>query len=272
MVDSPGLPVFREHQPAVIVSRLLPLHAGVYGTLMAMDHPTSGPILCAVSLWLAAIAALRFPALRALPWVACLALNVLLFPEVPNHGYVFCLALLAIAVFRSDLPDERIVLTSGYRYLAAIVFFWSGVQKLWAGTWAQGQFLIYEIGHSARFGQIFAWLANRAEQRAYRTGGPFLGHGILVLASNLVWITEIAIGLGLLVSRDVTQKRVAWAALLLLLGVEFVARESVFGLLVLGLLWPTLDKRFSIHWLWILVPIELLAIWGRLSLVPGGFH
>lgn len=272
MVDSPVLPAFRQHAPAVIVARLLPLHAAVYATLMAMDRRTLGIALCALLLWFAAIGGLRYRTLRPLPFLICFFLALALFPEVPNHGYVFSAALLAAAFFRADISRERIVLISGYRYLVAIVFFWSGVQKLWAGTWTQGQFLIYEIGHSARFGQVFAWLANRAEQRAYRAGGPFLGHGLLLLASNLVWIAEIAIGLGLLASRDIMQKRVAWAALFLILGVEFVARESVFGLLVIGLLWPTLDKRFSIHWLWVLVPIELFAILGRLSLVPGGFH
>jgi hypothetical protein len=272
MVDSPALPGFRHPPPTLVVAQLLPFHAAVYGTLMAIDHRALGPIHCAVSLWLAAIAALRFPTLRALPWLACLFLNALVFPEVPNHGYVLGLALLAIALFRADLPDERLVLATGYRYLVGIVFFWSGVQKLWSGTWSQAQFLIYEIGHSARFGQVFAWFTNRSEQRAYRMGGPFLGHGLLVWASNFVWIAEIAIGIGLLLSREVMKKRFAWAALLLLVAVEFVARESVFGLLVVGLLWPTVDKRFSIRWLWILVPIELLAILGRMSLVPGGFH
>lgn len=271
-MDSTALPAVRQNEPVVTVSRLLPLHAAVYGTLMALDHRTSMTLLCAVSSWIVALAALRFPAIRAWPFLVCIFLTTAIFPEVPNHGYLLCAALLATALFRADLWEEALTLTCGYRYLVAIVFFWSGIQKLWASTWTQGQFLLYEIGHSARFGQVLGWLATRAEQRASRIGGPFSTHGALMFVSNFVWIAEMIVGLGLLSARSVNQKRAAWAAIVLLVGVEFVARESVFGLLVVGLLWPTIDKRFSLHWLWLLVPIELLAIGGRLSLIPGGFH
>jgi hypothetical protein len=272
MVDVPALTAVRQCEPTGIVSRFLPLHAAVYGTLMAMDRRTSVTTLCAVSLWVVAMGALRFPVVRSMPFLVCLLMTGSIFPEVPNHGYVFCAALLATALFRAGLREEEIALASGYRYLVAIVFFWSGMQKFLAGTWTQSQFLIYEIGHSERFGRAVGWLATRAEQRAYRIGGPFSSHGPLMLVSNFVWIAEIVIALGLLSAQSVLQKRAAWAALVLLVGVEFVARESVFGLLVAGLLWPTIDKRFSLRWLWLIVPIELLAIGGRLSLVPGGFH
>jgi hypothetical protein len=272
MVDPRVLPALPRDAPVAVVAWILPLHAAVYGSLAAIVHPSLATFVAAVISWMAGLLTLRFPSARHGSFLVCIATAIVIFPDVPNHGYVLCLALGANSFFGVHAADERRALTQNFRYLAAIVLFWSGVQKVWAGTWTQGQFLSYEIGHSPRFGEFFAWLTTRVEQRAYRTSGPFLTHGTLSFASNLLWIAEIILGLALLSTRDVWQKRAAFATLLLLVGVEIIARESVFGLLMAGLLWPTLETRFSLRWLWLVVPIELLALGGRLSLVSGGFH
>lgn len=261
------------HEPAsALIARTLPLHAAVYGTLWAIAHPGAATKTMAVVLWGAAIFALRFRAARAVSFVSCVLLTGLVFPLVPNHGYVFCLALLIGMSFQTTLTDERTCMVEAFRNLAGIVWFWSGVQKAWAGTWTHGQLLAYEIGHSRRFGHMLGWLTTRSELRALRNDGPFWGNATLTVLGQSMWILEICVGIGLLVAPLRVRKYCVWVAIGLLLGIEVVARESVFGILMLALLVPSLDIQLRARYLWLLVPIELLAIGGRLSIVPGGFH
>jgi hypothetical protein len=260
-------------EPAsALVARMLPLHAAVYGTVVALPHPRVATKCLVVLLWGAAGLATRFRAARMMAVFSCLMLTMHLFPEVPNHGYLFCLALLIAASFDTKSPIERSVMTESFRFLAAIVWFWSGVQKSWSGTWTHGQLLAYEIGHSQRFKYMLGWLTNRAERRALHTDGPFLGNTSLTLLGQSIWILEVAIGIGLLVLPHRFRKHCIGAAIALLIGIEIIARESVFGILMIALLVPSLDIRLRARYLLVLVPIELLTLAGHLSLVPGGFH
>lgn len=223
-------------------------------------------------LWLSGIVAVFRRAARLVSFFLCIYVSVRLFPTIPNHGYLLCIALLMGAMFDTDHPAEQLTLADGFRCLGAIVLFWSGVQKLLAGTWTHGQLLAYEIGHSSRFYQAFGGMISRAERHAFQTDGPFEGTTLLVVLSNATWILEIVTGLGLLAVHGRIRKVAAIVALMLLLVIELVARESVFGVLMVALLLPAADVRFRARWLWLVVPLELLAIAGRLSLVPGGFH
>lgn len=262
-----------ELQPAsVLVARYLPLHAAVFGTIAAVAHPDALKVGLAVALWISGIGAVFHRAARVASFLLCSFASALLFPTIPNHGYVLCVALLIGAIFDTEISTERVNMADGFRYLGAIVLFWSGVQKLLGGTWTNGQLLAHEIGHSPRFWQAFGWMTDRAERHAYRTSGPFLGNTSLMVMSHFVWILEIAVGLGLLTSRAPMRKTAAIVALFLIAGIEVVAREGVFGIIMVALLLPVTNARFRARWLWLVVPIELLAIGGRLALVPGGFH
>ncbi len=256
----------------MLVARYLPLHAAVFGTMAFIKQPgwIAGGFGCL--LWLAGFLAIRHRAARIVSLVGCIGAAASLFPDVPNHGYVLCFALGIGALFHDELPAERALLDQGFRQLGAIVLFWSGVQKLLAGTWTQGQLLAYEIGQGPRFNGVLGWLVPSAEHQAYRGAGPFLGNTTLVLLSNAIWIMEIALGLALLSSHLRIRRGAALLTIFVILGIEVAARESVFGILMLALLLPAIDLQFRARWLWLLVPIELLAIGGRLSLVPGGFH
>jgi hypothetical protein len=269
LLGSPLLP----HQPAaVLAARYLPLHAAVFGTVAAIAYADGFKALFAAALWVSGFAAVFHRAARLASFFLCAFAAALLFPAIPNHGYVLCVALFVGAIYDTEHPGERLAMSDGFRYLGAIVLFWSGVQKLLGGTWTQGQLLAYEIGHSSRFSGLFGWLVTRSERHAFRTNGPFLASGPLVVVSNLVWVLEIAVGLGLLSGHARRRKTAAVVALIVLVGIEVVAREGVFGILMAALLLSAADARLRARWLWFVVPIELLAIGGRLSLVPGGFH
>lgn len=257
---------------AALIVRTLPLHAAVYATLAAIDFPQLPTRVLAVVLWGAAILALRFRVARMASFLACVLLTVHLFPLVPNHGYLFCFALFIGALFETASAIERSAIADGFRYLAAIVWFWSGVQKAWSGTWSHGQLLAYEIGHSPRFAPIFGWLTTRSERHAFRSDGPFIANATLSMVGCSIWILEIGIGIGLLLLPSRHRKHCTWAAMALLVGIEIVARESIFGVLMLALLVPSLDIRLRARYLLCLVPIEFLTLGGRLSLIPGGFH
>ena len=260
-------------EPAsALVTRILPLHAAVCGTALAIPHPGMSTKCLAILLWGVAVLALRFRLARVMAFLLFLLLAVHLFPEVPNHGYLFCLALLIAASFDISSAIERSVMTENFRYLAAIAWFWSGVQKAWSGTWTHGQLLAYEIGHSQRFKYMLGWLTTRAERRALYADGPFLANDALTLLGQLVWVLEISIGIGLLVLPPRFRKHCIWSAIGLLVGIEVVAHESVFGILMIALLVPSLDIRLRARYLLVLVPLELLTLAGHLSLVPGGFH
>lgn len=261
----------RPERASVLVAQYLPLHAAVFGTLVAIDHPHVSTVAGAVFLWVLGVFAIHHRSARTASFLLCVAVSTLVFPLVPNHGYVFCVALLVGAIFDVDTQVERVATEDGFRRLAAIVWFWSGMQKVLSGTWSHGQFLAYEVGHSARFGKIFGALVSSAEQRIFRLDGPFMGNAALSNLSNLVWILEIGVGLALLF-RTRFRHRAAIVGIGLLVAVEVVARESIFGILMVALLVAQLDVRFRARWLWLLVPIEVLAIGGRLSFVPGGFH
>ncbi len=257
---------------AALIVRVLPLHAAVYGTLAAIDYPTLRTKVLAVVLWGAAGLALRFQAARGVSFLACVLLTVHLFPLVPNHGYLLCLALFIGALFQTKSTREISAIVEAFRYLAAIVWFWSGVQKAWSGTWSHGQLLAYEIGHSPRFAPIFGWLTTRSERHAFRSNGPFMANATLTMLGCSIWILEIGIGIGLLLLPSRYRKHCTWAAIALLLGIEIVARESIFGVLMLALLVPSLDTRLRKRYLLCLLPLELLTLGGRLSFIPGGFH
>ena len=238
---------------SVLVARYLPLHAAVFGTLVAIDHPHTSTVAGAAFLWGVGIFAIHHRAARFASFLLCAFVSALVFPLVPNHGYVLCIALLIGAFFDPDEPIERVVMEDGFRRLSVIVWFWSGMQKVLSGTWSHGQFLAYEVGHSPRFGKIFGALVSSAEQRVFRLDGPFVGNAALSILSNLVWIMEIGVGLALL-SDTRFRHRAAIVGIGLLVAVEVVARESIFGILMVALLVAQLELRLRARWLWLLVP------------------
>jgi hypothetical protein len=260
------------HPASILVVRYLPLHAAVFGTIHAIARPGAITAALAAALWVSGFLAVEHRRARVVSFLLCIGAAAALFPVTPNHGYLLCAALGVGALFDERRDDERASLEHGLVGLAAVVLFWSGAQKLLAGTWTGGQLWAYEIGRSPRFAGALGWLLSGEELRAVKGSGPFLASTPILIAGNGVWLLEIASGLGLLSSRARARRAAALAALALLFAIEAVARESVFGIVMAALLLPATGVKLRAVWLWWLVPLELLAIAGRLSLVPGGFH
>lgn len=226
------------------------------------------------------VAALRPAWARAATFGALLLLTVKFagsFPTTSNHFFIeyCCVALLAFC----DLRDagERALALDAARWLLLIVLFWSGAQKVLAGTYFHGTFLAFSIATRPTFTNLFAWLMPADEiARLQATvpirpgAGPFELRTPLALAvANATWMFEIVAPV-LLVWRR-TRVWAVLATVVFLLCVELAARELMFGalfanLLLLFLPWPlnrTLLPAFAAFY------AVLIAV--RLGYLPG-FH
>ena len=143
--------------------------------------------------------------------------------------------MLAIAFSALDDRNEehRLLQLRATRFIVVVVLFWSGLQKLVGGYWIRGQFLTFALGREP-FRGMLGWLvpADELTRLTSYTGaigdGPYLVEApLLTVASNAVWVAEIALGLLLLLPAC---RRFAWpAACLFVLALELVARELMFG-------------------------------------------
>jgi hypothetical protein len=204
---------------------------------------------------LAACAAVAFADARragAASFVAMLLLAIKLgssFPETSNHFFIEFLCVGLLGLCNLDDAEERALLLSAARWLTVIVLFYSGLQKLWYGTYFDGQFLGYSIGLRSSFAWTFGWLVPAEEVARLRAlHPPALGQGpyaiqapLAVLVSNGVYVFEILAPALLIIRR--TRPYAAIAAVLFVAVIEIGAREFMFGALYVNLLllffaWP----------------------------------
>ena len=160
------------------------------------------------------------------------------FPNLANHFYLQALLLTLCVMLDPDDEADQQLLVQGARWIVVAVLFWSGAKKLMYGTYFQGEYLARMIATDARFAEFFGlFIAEevaRFQSYAGEAGtGPYRVAGVagffFAALSNAVWIGEMTVPL-LLVWRRA--RRFAWVlGLLLLLGIEIVAREVFFGLL-----------------------------------------
>jgi len=199
------------------------------------------------------------------------------FPGTPNHVWLefFCVAL--VGAFDVEGSDGRLLLV-GLRWLAVIVLFHTGLQKLLNGYYVHGEFLVWAVSVQDRFADVFRPMLSADEVTRiatldgttpgtgpYRTGSP-----LFLVASNAVWILELVLP-GLLVARA---SRV-WAAVVAIAFLGFIqlaAREVLFAALItqlLLLLSPRADWNRRSALLYALLYVYILAY--LLGLVPGDF-
>lgn len=231
---------------AAAFARLLLVAAAVHGWIMALDGEGHGlePVLfaSAIALSVTGIAALRSPPPRLALLVAFGVMLVRLgasFPHVYNHLFLEMLLVGAAAATRRGDAAEDQLLLDFTRGVVVIVLFWSGLQKLLHGCYFEGQFLAVSIASNEYFATPFSWLAPGEVERLrgllpLRIGaGPFrLEAPALVALSNLVWILELVLPIGLLVRR--LRPVAVVATIALLVAIEIAAREIVFGILFGG--------------------------------------
>ncbi len=175
----------------------------------------------------------------ALGWLVYLHLQI--FPEVANHAYIQILVLALCCGLDASKEEDQALFLQALRWLTVIVMFWAGCQKLWYGTWFDGRILFYLVGldpDAQTAGQLLLPAAELERLASYGDApvqGPFLGDSLLVVAlSNLAWMSEIAVAGLLLVPR--TRAIGVPVGIAMMVGIEFIARELVFGLLMVSMI------------------------------------
>lgn len=223
-------------------------------TFLTSPGPLLGDLATAVK-WTTiavALAGLVLPRFSlAITRIACVLVLVYIpsyLPDSANHVFLELLFLAFLSFLDERDEEEGVLLCSALRWLVAVVFLWTGVQKLLYGYYFDGQFLAYMAATKTWFGDVFRYLIPAEElQRLVafnepaasgtvvftpRIGaGPYSVHSALFVAvSNAVYVFEIVVGLLLLVPR--TRVLAALASILFVVFIELGARELTFGFLI----------------------------------------
>jgi len=177
----------------------------------------------------------------ALVLVVLLVRNAVEFPSVANHYYLELLLLSLYLWIDSSKTEEKELFLQACRWLTVIIFFYSGVQKLWYGEYFDGRYLAYLAGMADRSRTAFEFLIPPEEMArliSYKReagSGPFLiDSAIFKVLSNSAWISEIVLSL-LLLFRRLWHPAVVFGIFTVFI-IEFIAREFIFGVLMVTLL------------------------------------
>jgi len=183
------------------------------------------------------------------------------FPDAYNHLVMEALLTGAAALTQPRDRGEQVLMLQSARWLIVIVLFWSGMQKVLHGCYFRGEFLALAMTANPHFGGVLSqWFA--ADLDRLRALGPLaIGAGpyridsvAFVALSNLVWMSELLLAASLLLAPF--RFAAAIAGIILVVAIELVARELVFGLLFInGLLLFTPGDlyRRAVPWLSILL-------------------
>jgi len=293
ILDLAGEPSAARQRSRVDALRtFLLLHGATRSWLWLLEAPAgmSTGLLGASAVGLTLAAGLSLPALRsqdglrlavAAPRVGALCLLAqlwLTFPLTHNHFFVELYAVVLVALVgdgggeRAD--SERVVLQS-ICWLAALVLFHTGFQKLLYGAYWRGELLAFLVGQADRFAILFEPLLSPGDVERLRShdamqigAGPYRVDSLLFrLASNAVWVAEI--GLAPLLIHPRTRRMAVAAALLLLLAIQLGAREFGFALLFGGLLLSLLESPWLRRALPFIAALDLLAVLAAGGVLPG---
>jgi len=226
---------------------------------------------CAALAWWPRTATLA-PRLALLPLLLQLAWTL---PLTNNHFFLELVCVVLLALVSRDGEEEQIALDA-IRWVTVLVLVHTGLQKMLHGLYFQGEFLAFMIARAERFADVFRWLVP-ADELARLAGlaaepragaGPFRVASVpFVVAANLVWLLEIALG-ALLVPRR-TRTPSAAAALVFVLAIQLGARELGFALLFASLLVTFLPRAVGAS---LLLPGALLLGWAvgaAFGVLPG---
>jgi hypothetical protein len=197
-------------------------------------------------LWLAlgfglCFAASFFPAYRRFAYYGATAIATLklvaVFPLNSNHSMVELVCILLIAMAYRPDGANLAVLSQSLRWLPILVFFFSGLQKMMMGTYFDGSFLAFSAASDTDFRAAFQWMLPEAEfarLQAIKPPGPYLFELMYpVVLSNLVYIGEIVVAGLLLMKR--TRLVGLIGSMVMIVGIELVAKELFFGVLFANL-------------------------------------
>lgn len=156
------------------------------------------------------------------------------FPGAGNHAYLEAVLCGFVALLDENDEDERVILLRSVRWIVCIILFASGLQKVVHGHWFDGQQLAYSLWIPS-FRPILEPLLSHAEFARLNAFSGNIGDGpygtdapALLLASNGVYLAEMALAALLLLRR--TRILAVVATFAMLLTIEMGAREVFFGL------------------------------------------
>lgn len=174
------------------------------------------------------------------------------FPGGSNHFYLSVIVLMSFTICDIGQKGNRLSLLASLRWYAIIVTFYSGFKKLLFGTYFKGQYLSTVI-HERGFSDALAYVTNAKEHHrlveyaVHGAPGPyFFESPIALVVSNGVYLTEIAVAILLLWKK--TRVVGAYCGIGLVLGIELIAREVVFGLIYSNLLVLFLSEHIARRW------------------------
>ena len=213
----------------------------------------------------------RLAALGAL--VVLLIVLVPNFPSIANHSFFEAILIALLCWIDRSEEEQRELFFQVCRWFLIIVFFYSGVQKVWYGEYFDGRYLAFLATVALKTRTAFELLLPPEElsrllgYRIVPGSGPFLIDSLFFkIMSNGVWISEIAGALLLLFRR--TRTLGILFGIGMMFAVMFIARELIFGILVLNLLFlfSARDVNRRLLPAYIGVLIYLVAV--ELKLVP----
>jgi len=191
--------------------------------------------------------------------VFLLELSIVLsaFPDNANHQYLLLVVLMLLILVGRPSEAARsgsldLACLQAFRWILAIGLAWAGVMKLRYGYWYGAEFLSFRIATDPGFAWVFGAFVPDAEMARLvllenRVGaGPFRAAApLLVAISNITWLAEIVLPVGLLWSR--TRGFSMIAALALMVAIQLGAREVFFaGLMIGGLLLYARRDRLAV--------------------------
>lgn len=247
----PGLQLIgSDVAPSVVTAfrRFLLLHAAAMGVVHlftpsgAFAPPAAIAWIVATGLCLALPLSFLRPAAATRAAVLLFAADCAgRFPQTANHAGLTLACLLFLSFLDERREDEAVLAGAALRLTPAIVFVWSGIQKVLLGTWDRGEFLAYSLARTPRFAPLSLFVPREELFRLTSINPAAIGDGpyafdsvVPLVLSNGTCVAELLLPLFLLFKR--TRAAAATGLIILLLLIESVAREVFFGGLMLALL------------------------------------
>ena len=194
------------------------------------------------------------------------------FPTTGNHVYLECFLCGLCALLDPSKKEEQRLLTRSLRWVTCVIMLFAGIQKLVHGYYTNGlmpAFLLQE----RRFERVFELLLPASEAQRIHSydgldgAGPYLvSTPLWLLASNLVWMLEIALALALFAPRS--RPAAVGVGIVFVTLIETGAREILFGLLFVNLLLMFLNSAANRRFLPITVVTCVVIILMRLGWLP----
>jgi len=198
------------------------------------------------------------------------------FPATGNHVYLECFLCLICALLDPVRSAEQQLLTRSVRWIGCVIMFFAGVQKLVHGYYTNGLMPSY-LFQEPRFGRIFGWLLPASEAQRLHSyngldgSGPYLVSApALLLASNAVWIFEIALAVALFVAS--TRRAAVFAGIVFVVLVESGAREIMFGVLFVSVLLMFLSTDANRFFVPIAAVVCVIVLLTQLGWLPVELH